>query len=154
MNPVTLLGHEIDRCKNCKGIFLDKRELVLTKNGDVDGFEATETIGKKESDIRKCPSCSQKMNKRIFNASSEITIDGCPNCHGIFLDYGELLAIDNFLERDEKTPVPHEILRKVKEEAEEIKIRFKRKEEQEREDSYKFIDEIPTLSMVTQFFTR
>jgi hypothetical protein len=40
-----------------------------------------------------CPACRSDMVERSFGESSPVQIDTCRACHGIWLDAGELLAI-------------------------------------------------------------
>ncbi len=47
------------------------------------------------SRILKCPVCKVDMERKLLKFS-QVEIDMCPNCNGIFLDKGELEEITGF----------------------------------------------------------
>lgn len=95
---------EIDTCAGCGGIWLDTGELAaLTETsvapppaGASDG--AVRQVARSEEEIRyrECARCGEIMTRRNFGTISGVVIDECPR-HGVFLDAGELPAIENFL---------------------------------------------------------
>jgi hypothetical protein len=46
-----------------------------------------------------CPRCDRAMERREHGGCSQILIDVCPQCRGIWLDKGELEALEVFFER-------------------------------------------------------
>ena len=49
-----------------------------------------------------CPVCSQTMIKEEYGFGSEILVERCPSRHGVWLDIGELQAIEKYYERSRK----------------------------------------------------
>lgn len=88
-------GLEIDRCPQCGGIFLDDGELkrVVT---DGDSFTVPEdpwhAIPQSDAFRASCPKCAEPMNR--FRTRLGFAIDLCSKCRGLWLDRGELTAID------------------------------------------------------------
>lgn len=78
---------EIDVCPKCMGIFLDDGELKkLVKDDELTGF-LTEDIGTQSKSELICPRCGSLMD---IEEAEEIEVDVCLNCHGVWLDAGEL----------------------------------------------------------------
>lgn len=102
---------EVDVCPSCRGMWLDKGELE--KIEEVHEHDYTEELKlipnyignayemarqKMLSDIN-CPRCGGEMSHREYAYCSQIIIDVCPNCEGIWLDEGELKALEIFFEK-------------------------------------------------------
>jgi Zn-finger nucleic acid-binding protein len=47
----------------------------------------------------KCPQCGAEMERREHAGCSQVLIDACPKCRGVWLDEGELQALEVFFER-------------------------------------------------------
>ncbi len=102
---------EIDECPECKGIWLDSGELEkiqetiendysdeLKKIPDyIDG--AFNMARAKQEGMRECPKCSQPMNMKEYGFCSQIVIDVCPSCQGVWLDKKEIQNLEIFFER-------------------------------------------------------
>ncbi|MBK3517605.1 TFIIB-type zinc ribbon-containing protein [Carboxylicivirga marina] len=88
---------EIDTCPNCKGIWFDKNELSQIDDIIEPTFIEIRHIPNKDVQMETlhCPSCnnSPRLQKAIHPRDSKVIIDYCPYCHGIWLDKGELEAI-------------------------------------------------------------
>jgi len=102
---------EIDICPRCAGVWLDKGELEtieetiendyieeLEKFPDYAGSAYTMALQKKAAEIT-CPDCNTAMERKEYAYTSQIMIDKCPKCHGIWLDKGELQALEIFFEK-------------------------------------------------------
>ena len=102
---------EIERCPQCKGVWLDAGELEeILETIENDYTEELKSIpdsvgrayemarSKLESE-RKCHNCGKSMEKREYGYCSQIMIDVCPSCRGIWLDNGEIQALEVFFER-------------------------------------------------------
>lgn len=99
---------EIDRCDGCGSIWLDVGELeLLTRAQPVtDAPEGTlaEVVARARAGLpaedvvryRNCPRCAALMGRRNFGEASGVIVDECPR-HGVFLDPGELEAIEAFV---------------------------------------------------------
>ncbi len=102
---------EVDECSTCGGMFLHKGELEKIQEtidndyvGQYSRFE--DHIGQAYAAARqkalgdiKCPSCDSEMSSREYGYCSQIFIDGCPHCGGVWLDKGELEALEVFFEK-------------------------------------------------------
>lgn len=102
MKKVTLRGVEIDRCRKCGGIFLDKGELETIDQADIGTLFDRGAYSRRKPDMDElpatCPHCQKPMMS--FQAAGGVNIDWCEQCEGIFLDRGELAALDLFEDLD------------------------------------------------------
>ena len=103
-------GVEIDQCKACHGIWLDKNEigqivestLVQFKPEDIKStvYNAFSGIPKTEleKEARLCPKCDSPMEAINYVADSGIILDRCSNDHGVWLDQFELEQVQQYRE--------------------------------------------------------
>jgi uncharacterized protein len=86
---------EVDTCSGCSGIWFDKGELAkLDKIVEPTLIEIRKIPPKKDQHEKlHCPSCSRIMLKSDHPRDSKVIMDFCPVCQGIWLDRGELDAI-------------------------------------------------------------
>ena len=54
--------------------------------------------GAKPTDLN-CPRCSAKLDEMKFATGSDLLIDRCASCHGIWLDFAELGEAENIAAR-------------------------------------------------------
>ena len=116
---------EIDSCSTCNGIWLDKGELesiqqIRENNYDLELDErslmsshitSAYQLGTKPADRElTCPSCQNTMIQKEYGYASLIMIDVCPNikCQGIWLDHGELKALEIYYENSRREQKKHE----------------------------------------------
>lgn len=102
---------EIDECGRCHGVWLDKGELEeIQRTVERDHTALLEgphdpTGGLPSSKIPKpriaCPKCGTQMDARPYGMGSQIVIDVCPDNCGIWLDEGELQALEVLFERSQ-----------------------------------------------------
>lgn len=101
----------VDLCPTCHGAWLDPGELEaieesherkhaeeLARMPDL-GYNAYELAQQKSSRVLHCPRCAADMEAREYARCSQVMIDVCPADHGIWLDRGELDALEIFFER-------------------------------------------------------
>lgn len=76
------VGVELDRCRSCRGVWLDAGELseVLMR-------ELSPRLVAGRSD-RPCAFCSRPM--RTAELPGGVTVETCERCRGVYLDEGEL----------------------------------------------------------------
>lgn len=92
----------VDVCSNCGGRFFDRNELNIIAtglSGDIEYCSVDEESHEDRYPSRKCPKCDdQTMRKINLLGHSDIIFDYCPECGGIFLDQGEIQAMNYELE--------------------------------------------------------
>jgi len=90
----------IDSCSECGGVWYDKGELdardesVWTNVEDLD-FESRLSGGQRAS----CPRCEVLLVPVSPRGARDVVFDRCPDCHGFWLDAGELESIQSFAGR-------------------------------------------------------
>ncbi|WP_163339403.1 zf-TFIIB domain-containing protein [Desulfopila sp. IMCC35008] len=93
MEKVYFQTVEIDRCKDCKGLWFDLLEHEQLKM--MDGSEEVDigdpNVGKKfnDKDSINCPHCKARMVKMVDSKQSHIWYESCAICYGVFFDAGE-----------------------------------------------------------------
>lgn len=104
-------GIEVDRCAACGGTWLDHGELeAIQKNAENDYREQLAALPNDvggsirvaeqlEQGPIACPKCASEMDTREYAYCSQIVVDTCPNGCGIWLDDGEIQALELFFER-------------------------------------------------------
>jgi len=119
---------EVDSCSHCGGIWLDVGELEAIQSirendyRDQIGAEAdtlrqaAELACQREAPALSCPHCAVELARREYGFTSQILVDVCPSCSGVWLDPGELQALEIFFERSrlEAARRPHWILAGIK----------------------------------------
>jgi PAT family beta-lactamase induction signal transducer AmpG len=99
MEQVNHEGVEIDRCRDCKGIWFDADEIEALSNKkaaaelDIGNIET----GKALDSIRDydCPRCGEVMEHTADARQPHIAFETCSACKGSFLDAGELRDLAN-----------------------------------------------------------
>lgn len=101
MTPITAGDITVDRCEKCLGIWLDEGErLKLLKDrrlvAEVDTGD--EAVGEQHDGIRQidCPHCRVPLFHVTDRAQKHIGFEFCRQCHGSFLDAGELRDLSEF----------------------------------------------------------
>jgi len=108
MKKSEIEGVLVDRCPNCKGIWLDVGELEMLEYGE--GKERDELIREAKQEVLRdkqrlfstcglCPKCQKYELKQIIRVGIEL--DKCSACGGLFFDWGEL---EKVISGEEKTP--------------------------------------------------
>jgi Zn-finger nucleic acid-binding protein len=96
MREETFEGVTVDRCKVCKGLYLDAGELdalIKAKLGSTaDTFAFTATSEAMDNLKATCPKCNVAME--ASTGPEGIRIDRCPSCHAVFLEQGELASLE------------------------------------------------------------
>ena len=93
MEKVTQQGIEVDRCTQCRGLWLEmgEREKLGTKPDaqTVDVGEAAEGARQNSVDRIQCPECQTPMIRMVDSKQPHIWYESCPVCYGVFFDAGE-----------------------------------------------------------------
>ncbi len=118
LQKMTVEDVSVDVCRGgCGGIWFDAHELQKFDEPHETGGEALLDIERNENihvafgKKRHCPKDSKVvLTRRFFTAEKHVEIDECPNCGGVWLDYGELDEIRNLSgspEERKRTPQEH-----------------------------------------------
>lgn len=91
-------GITLDRCPNCRGIWLDSLELELLLKGKPEALLKSDemflAVGRSATATLHCPVCRGaqliKLNSRLRPGT---VIDSCQVCFGTWLDAGELTRL-------------------------------------------------------------
>lgn len=100
----------VDKCPSCGGIWLDSGELRTIQETIENDYSATlnkidlvarayELARQKARPEIECPKCGGHLNPQEYTYCSQIMIDRCQKCGGIWLDRGELEALEQFFEK-------------------------------------------------------
>jgi Zn-finger nucleic acid-binding protein len=104
---------EIDECPTCQGTFLDHGELeriqaAIEKDHRKDLATPVDAVRDELAAEREealplvdCPKCGARMERRRYGLGSQTVIDSCPSGEGLWLDRGELEALERFYERSQ-----------------------------------------------------
>lgn len=107
---------KVDQCNSCQGMWLEQWELKAIqankgKNYQEDIQELPNLVDKaymqaleKSRPLLTCPRCLEsgntlEMERREHGYCSQIMVDICPECQGMWLDKGEVQALEIFFER-------------------------------------------------------
>jgi Zn-finger nucleic acid-binding protein len=99
-------GVQVDECPHCRGFWFGEDELRKAKDAadpdlrwlDFDLWSDSDALSAEWSS-RKCPQCGITMMRIVYD-ETEVTVDYCPDAHGIWLDKGEFEAIVAALEKE------------------------------------------------------
>jgi Zn-finger nucleic acid-binding protein len=107
LNEKKIAETSVHECGCCSGIWLDKGELNTIAHpveGDLE-YCSKENIQEDRVSEYLCPVCKNtKMKKVNFVTYSEISMDYCEKCEGLWLDRGELDAIIAEVDKLEHMP--------------------------------------------------
>ena len=126
MEKVIFYGTEVDYCPQCLGIWLEKDELRQAKDEkdkdlrwlDIDLWKDKTKF--KISQIQKyCPVCSVPLYS-VKYTDSEIQVDLCNLCQGIWLDRGEFKKITDYLKEKGQEEILKNYFKNLIKEATEI----------------------------------
>ena len=85
----------IDVCPKCQGIWFDINELEKVLGTQKLDSLLTKRTGTESKSKLKCPRCGAMMD---LEYAEDVEIDVCPDCHGAWLDYGELERLKELTE--------------------------------------------------------
>lgn len=126
LETVDVGGIRVDRCPRCQGTWYDKDELRVLKDresgGDyhwinVDLWKDVDKFRARRQQRYSCPKDGQPMTT-VHYGDSDIAVDVCSACQGMWLDkeeYGELLkyleeTVDSSSAGDYLKDVRHELV--------------------------------------------
>lgn len=126
MDKTLFYGVEVDYCSRCLGLWFEKDELRLAKDekdGDLAWLDINLWKDKTKFQINRgqkfCPQCRMPLYE-VNYGSSEIKVDLCNLCYGIWLDRGEFKKIIEYLEGKASYEIFHKYVKNLAEEFWEI----------------------------------
>jgi Zn-finger nucleic acid-binding protein len=93
-------GATIERCPSCRGAFASHEAM---KTVDTFGYDTRKRTSTLEIMRRAsagpvpritCPSCAGETTRREWSFATLVMVDVCIECRGVWMDGGELEAID------------------------------------------------------------
>jgi len=100
---------EVDVCPSCRGLFFDRGELKTFIDSCIEKVpegKAPSALPSRKEPLpgalvpqanRTCPRCNKPMTTFNYAYDSNIFLDRCWNCGGIWADEGEIAAASHFL---------------------------------------------------------
>ncbi len=99
MEQIDHEGIEVDRCWHCKGIWFDAGEIEALSDKQAAAAIDTgdQAIGAQHNAMQdyQCPRCNGHMSSVVDARQPHISFETCDECHGSFLDAGELRDLAN-----------------------------------------------------------
>ena len=110
LTTITYEGIRLESCPGCQGEWLDDSELLQVTRAREERFdpqerravaEATKVKGVILENVDRdltCPKCGGQTDPINYGGNTGLIIDRCTQCHGIWLDGGELEKIQMLVE--------------------------------------------------------
>ncbi len=87
-------GVVVDLCDKCRGMWMDKGETARSAELENDFPDYNAVAGSAVLTDLICPSCGSKLYNMKYAPQSDLMIEHCQKCGGIFLDAGEISKIE------------------------------------------------------------
>jgi Zn-finger nucleic acid-binding protein len=89
---------EIDRCRSCGGLVLDKGEQEVIEELDLQGIIEGGVVAahQRRTTAAHCHVCDKDMI--ALRGAGDIEYDWCDGCERLFFDQGELSALGEFFD--------------------------------------------------------
>jgi len=115
MQPLVVVGVEIDRCGGCGGLWLDEGEVKALAAQPADALNQVRAVDNQSSSVnptdiglpeglldKPCPACAGKLTHAVFGSTG---VEHCNSCHGIYVDRGELQKAMQLVDTTEATTI-------------------------------------------------
>lgn len=102
-NMVLLLGamegREVSYCPRCRGVFVSHEDFahVVRRRRARRKDPAADPVPLNHEELKRrvpCPACGQTMEVHPYYGPGSVVIDSCVRCRMVWLDYGEVAAIE------------------------------------------------------------
>ncbi len=123
-------GVEFESCPRCQGMFLDHRELTsLRDRMDRDNWIKLRLIDREDESVsgdsaspsgRLCPHCADVTMTATRYGQTDVMVDCCPRCRGIWLDGREMQEIVRQLKEKLAAMPVDELKAKLRQELQEV----------------------------------
>ena len=111
---------ELDQCPDCHGIWFDKNELrpfiefALEHRDDIvdaeyDTARLRFSVPGGDEHQWSCPACHGAMTKFHYAVDSNVVVDRCPICEGLWLERGDVSRLTSFFKGDPNTDRANEV---------------------------------------------
>jgi len=108
IKPFKHLGLTVLMCPSCRGIWFEENELEPYLRYVWKACEgmplADDETGQEQNHDKICPRCRLLMPRTKYTVYSDVILDKCPACKGIWADYGEIETLVK--ERSEELESP------------------------------------------------
>ena len=99
MEHAAIAGTRVVFCVRCRGVLVDSEtfsHVVMKKRGKFRGPDVTPSpIDRTQFDRQlSCPQCENRMETHAYYGPGNAVIDSCVRCKVIWLDHGEIAAIE------------------------------------------------------------
>ena len=90
---------QVDACSACKGLWFDTGELErLDHRHKGAGPALAAALAVEPAEVPEdrelaCPKCAEPLEVELHALATEIELDVCPACEGVFLDAGEFARL-------------------------------------------------------------
>ncbi len=117
--PQTHLGVTLDVCPTCAGIWFDADELTRLRQIDPTVLPRIDLQYQPVVERfdppweRLCPVCRVPLSRYNYLYTSNIQLDTCDQCGGIWVDDGELIKMNQVLQDAKTAEVPPEAKAKM-----------------------------------------
>lgn len=114
LKPQVHLGVTIDVCPACAGIWFDADELTRLNSIDdeilprIDSLYQPEITEYEPPWERRCPVCHEPLHPYRYLYTSNIELDSCNRCGGVWVDNGELEKMNRVLSDARAIELPPE----------------------------------------------
>ncbi len=96
---------DVESCPSCLGVWLDKGELEAIQSTIERDYQRELDRGFSPDEVShvvepiRCPRCGGEMETREHGYCSQVYVDTCVEGCGVWLDTGEIAALEKFYER-------------------------------------------------------
>lgn len=115
LDQIQFHGVVLDECSGCGGVWFDDGELKRCQAGSTSSLvELEDTIAPavlwhQQDHTRLCPDCNIRLTTYKYQYTSDILLDECTGCYGIWVQDGELKKIAEFA-KEEDAPIDDDVL--------------------------------------------
>lgn len=92
-------GVLLDFCDKCQGVWFDRGEVAEYVDLAEDVPDLERALSAATPSHLACPKCKTDMQRFQYTPEAPLIVDRCPNCQGVWLDRGELHALDGIADR-------------------------------------------------------
>lgn len=92
-------GVTVNFCQGCKGLWFERGELALYCETPQDLPHLDTLLAQAQPTAFHCSKCQKALLTLPYMAGEDLYIEWCPQCHGVWVDAGELPKIERLATR-------------------------------------------------------